>query len=214
METLNIAPVVSNEQPSAANSKKATGKQKQTRSDVSKTVVVYEYHSKDAITEHKFDFSLFTKAIGEIVKTCEGRCEFKYLGKSFEIPASRESNDNSSRAAKAYRQLVTAIFPKGSDMATEVSATSEEGKVLIQLKDKGFKFKTLCKAQVFRAVVKNEQKWKAIVKHHFAVVDRLYANDTREVKALNDKTKLLRAETLGIITGVPVKQVKVITAKK
>lgn len=162
----------------------------------------------DSSTIHSFDLSDFPKGIGQMLAKFDGAAQFTYLGKKFVVPALTANNSNPERAAMIFKQLVANIFPASIERSTVIDSKSEPARVILSLKSAGFKFKTVCKAEVAEAI----NIWLTNKRLKIAVAKESARKENigmvAQNKVLRPLVKELRADNLSLITGLEKKAAK------
>lgn len=197
MENTTISAPIADTQASAAPTTKKVKAQK----SITKMTNVKEFLAADSATIHSFDLADFPKGIGQMLNKVEGRAEFNFLGKKFNVPSLTANNSNPERAATIYKQLCANLFPANVERVAVLSQASEEGKVLMTLKGAGFKFKSLCKVEVAEAINLKIKNWRAKVNLHKETVRGLNAGLIAETNKITEVVKTMKVENLKAITG-------------
>lgn len=146
-------------------------------------------------------FSEFPKSIGNVLRMYHGKLETRILGCKIVIPSLTANNTNFDRFAATVKQLATGLFPADKDATEKIPETSEAGQLFTSIRAAGFKFQSICKAEVVAAVnvwLANKRAKKNLATE---VVKRLNGKMIAETAAIRETVKGMKIETGKQLTG-------------
>lgn len=175
------------------------------------TPVTFKVGKDDTQTElHTIDYSNFPKSIGIMLNVLTMPFEFRFLNKLFKVPALTANNSNPERAAIVFKQLVAHFFPAEMERTVKIAEDTKEGIVLLSMKKAGFRFTTLCKAEVGEAVNIWTKNKKAKVSLAVASVRLVNAETIAQTKVIAAATKTVKEKYVKAVTGYEGKYVKLL----
>jgi predicted unusual protein kinase regulating ubiquinone biosynthesis (AarF/ABC1/UbiB family) len=193
----------------------ATNTAKATETQTVKTVtcrLVFKAQGKDAsgetIEQRVFVPSDFTKSLAAVLKEFSSAFTLHYLGMALEVPKESTSVGNLQRTMKVVEQLAAKVYPASSELLDTLKPTDEAAATLQSLRNMGVKFTTLCKRDVLNGI----KYWVNVKRAALRNLDEQSKSTNKEyigmAKALNEDTKVRRAENLSAITGLVAGYVK------
>lgn len=179
---------------------------------ITKTVNIVFTGNKPDETIYQFDLSNLPLGIGQMLNKIVWPAYFVFMGHKINVPSLTSKVSNRERAANVYSQIVAKFFPADMPSETVLSSDTEEAKVLMTLHKAGFKFKSLCRAQVAESIEVKKKLWKQAVRTEQLIVRDLNKSDIAATKVLKTANDKLAAKLLSDITGLEAKAAKKIEA--
>lgn len=186
-------------------------KDAQPKPDATVVSTVFTWKVKGESKESKvitIDYNAFPQSLGRVLNELPISCTFSFLGYSFVIPALTANNSNPERAAAIFKQVVKHFFPASDERTVAIDADSKKGMVLLSMKKAGFRFTTLCKAEVGKAVdfwLNNKRAKISLAIKSVREQNKEMIEQTKEMKAIGKK---LDASYLSWVTGYEQKKLE------